>query len=42
MCLAAAFSCECARGPKIAAGVDPNFCDASERTALHWASNYGR
>ncbi|XP_052207577.1 calmodulin-binding transcription activator 3-like isoform X2 [Diospyros lotus] len=40
--LAAALGYEWAMGPIVAAGVSPNFRDARGRTALHWASYYGR
>ncbi|XP_017227061.1 calmodulin-binding transcription activator 1 isoform X2 [Daucus carota subsp. sativus] len=40
--LAAALGFEWAIGPIIAAGISPNFRDAKGKTALHWASYYGR
>lgn len=40
--LAASLGYEWAMGPIIAAGVSPNFRDAGGRTALHWASYFGR
>lgn len=40
--LAAALGYEWAISPVVAAGMSPNFRDAHGRTALHWASFYGR
>lgn len=40
--LAAALGFEWAVAPMIAAGISPNFRDAKGKTALHWASYYGR
>lgn len=40
--LAAALGYEWAMRPIIAAGISPNFRDTRGRTALHWASYYGR
>lgn len=40
--LAATLGYEWAVGPIVAAGVSPNFRDVRGRTALHWASYYGR
>lgn len=40
--LAAALGYEWAMRPIIAAGVSPNYRDARGRTALHWASYFGR
>lgn len=40
--LAAALGYEWAVGPIIASGVSPNFRDSNGRTALHWASYFGR
>ncbi|GLU05131.1 hypothetical protein SLE2022_222470 [Rubroshorea leprosula] len=40
--LAAALGYDWAIGPIVAAGVNPNFRDIRGRTALHWASCYGR
>lgn len=40
--LAAALGFEWAVAPIIAAGISPNFRDAKGKTALHWASYYGR
>ncbi|KAL6970183.1 hypothetical protein U1Q18_029887 [Sarracenia purpurea var. burkii] len=40
--LAAALGYEWAMGPLVAYGVSPNFRDVRGRTALHWASYYGR
>lgn len=40
--LAAALGFEWAIVPIVAAGISPNFRDAKGKTALHWASYYGR
>ncbi|PWA79606.1 hypothetical protein CTI12_AA204840 [Artemisia annua] len=40
--LVAALGYEWAISPVVAAGMSPNFRDAHGRTALHWASLYGR
>ena len=40
--LAAALGYEWAISPVVATGMSPNFRDAHGRTALHWASFYGR
>lgn len=40
--LAAALGFKWAIGPIVAAGINPNFRDAKGKTALHWASYYGR
>lgn len=40
--LAAALGYEWAIGPLVASGISPNFRDSNGRTALHWASYFGR